>query len=822
MAAVASSNLASVTRVIFKMKFLSQLLLGTVAAVVTANAGVNLGSLPLWFESASGGRFIAHGPDAEFVISRDGVEFTLTQPGKMAENVHMTFAGGAASSAVVGEDELAGKVNYLLGSDHSQWQSGVPTFSRVRLEQVYPGVNVIYYGNREHLEYDFNLAAGVTPETVTLRFDGAEKIHVNTSRELVVQLHGGQLIQHVPVAWQEASGERREYSANYKIVDAHTVTFTVTGYDRTRPLVIDPVLGFSTYFGGASGDKAWAVAINPADNSIFVAGQTLSSQVSNNIPFSAHGYQTNFNGGSQAGDAFVAKFDQTGTNLIYCTYLGGSEDDAAYALAVDSVGHAFVAGATDSTNFPVKNAVGYGAYSGAAISGVRDPQAKIYPADAFIAELETNGAALIYSTYLGGNSSDSVNGLDIDPVGNAYVTGFTFSTNFPSTASAYLNHLATTNSYDINCNAFVAEIAAGGGVVNYATYFGGTNYDQGTAIKFKNGKVFVAGYTVSTNFPWVNGLSSSRWLNGFATNATPGSDAFVVMFATSGTNLLLQYSTFLGSTNNDVATGIAADSAGNAYVVGWTTSTNFPVTTNSLQLSSFVRTNIGGFVIATNAFLAKISWNGVSASNAWSQMFGGLGVDVANAVALDASGNIFIAGSATSTNISVTRPFIFGSLRATNSGASDAFVTAIKSDLSALLFSAYLGGRQDDFAEAIALDSAGNAVIAGQTLSTNFPVFAPRQFVRDGTNDAFVAKILTGSSPVLQAASAGTNVLVYWPALSDVTPAVLGIETTTNLLRPAFTNWTVVTNPAPVLTNGNYAYTFTPTNPIRFFRFHQN
>ena len=612
------------------------------------------------------------------------------------------------------------------------------------------------------------------------------------------------------------------------------------------------MLSYSTYFGGNSSENAWAVFVNPADNSTYVAGQTLSTQVSNSIPFALNAYDATFNGAVQVGDAFIAKFDKVGT-MVYCTYLGGSADDAIYALAVDPAGHVFVAGATDSTNFPVKNAVNYAAFNGATIAGKRDPILKIFPADAFVAELETNGGSLIYSTYLGGNSSDAAYGLAIDAAGDAFVTGFTYSTNYPATAAAILGHLATTNSYDVNCNAFVSEIAAGGSVLNYSTYLGGTNFDVGHAIAYNNGKVFVSGLTTSTNFPWTNGLASSRFLNGFATNATPGSDAFVTMFRTVGTNLVLQYSTFLGSTNNDVATGITADDSGNAYVVGWTTSTNFPVTTNGLQFSSYVRTNGNGFVIATNAFLTQLKWNSAAVSNGYSQVFGGRGVDVAEGIVRDTDGNIFIVGSATSTNIPVTRANIFGSLRATNFGGSDAFVTAIKADFSALLYSTYLGGRQDDFGNAIAVDTDGNAIVVGQTYSTNFPVLNARQFVRAGTNDAFITKILTGTSPVLQAARAGTNVLVFWPALSDATPSNLGIETATNLtalikriatnvvivtnvnltkttnfipvtnLVSGFnTNWLIVTSPVPVLIQSNYTYTFNPTNPVRFFRFHQN
>ena len=836
------------------MKFLSKLFLGTAAAALTANAAINPGNLPLWFEAGHGsatGQFIAHGGDADFSISQSGADFVLSKPGAPLETVRMQFVGANPTPALTGKNALAAKINYFIGHDSAQWQTGLPTFGQIQLAQIYPGIDVSYYGNRQKLEYDFDLAAGVKPETITIHFDGAEKVSVNAQSELVIQLHGGQIVQHAPVAYQVVAGSRHEIQAGYQIVDASSVTFAVGQFDRNLPLVIDPVLSYSTYFGGNSGDRAWAVAVNPADDSIYLAGQTLSTQVTNNLPFAKNGYDTNFNGAVQVGDAFVARFDSTGTNLLYCTYLGGSADDAVYALAVDAAGHAYVAGVTDSTNFPVTNAIVYGTFQGKTIAGKKDPNTGYFPTDGFVAELETNGSSLLYSTYLGGNSSDVVFGLDLDSAGDAFVTGFTYSTNFPTTAGAYYNHLVCSNNFYANANAFVAEISAGGTNLNYATYYGGTNFDIGRAIAYNNGKVFVVGSTTSTNFPWTNSLVGTRYLNGFATNATSGSDAFVTMFTTSGTNLVLQYSTFLGSTNNDVATGIAADAAGNAYVVGWTTSTNFPVTTNGVQLSSYVRTNQTGFVLATNAFLTKLIYDGTNVGLNYSQMFGGAGVDVANGLKLDAAGNVFIVGSATSTNFPVTSGAVFGSLRTTNFGGSDVFVTAFKSDFSGLLYSTYLGGRQDDFGNAIALDTAGNAIVAGQTYSTNFPAFGtwstnnPAMHAKMvGTNDAFLAKIVTGASPVLSAAPAGTNVLVFWPALSDATPSNLGIETATNLLMlqnqvstnvtlthtnvvtnlvSVFTtNWAVVTNPVPVLVNSNFTYTFTPTNPMRFFRFHNN
>ncbi|HEY5042053.1 MAG TPA: SBBP repeat-containing protein [Verrucomicrobiae bacterium] len=815
---------------LFPKRFIAaSLALAAAALTVRAQTALNLGNLPLWFEaghSQTGDtQFVARGRDSAFSISQDGAEIALRQPDGKTAAVRLSFVGAKSLPVISGAGELAGKINYFIGSDQTRWQSGLPTFGKVRLENIYPGVNVVYYGNQQRLEYDFDLAADVNPDTVAIHFDGADKVSVNSQGELVVELNGGKIIQHEPVAYQISAGVRHEVQAGYKLLDAHTVKFAIENYDHSLPLVIDPILSFSTFFGGNYGEAGWAIALD-GDGDIFVAGQTLSTGVSNNVPFSTpNAAYPNFSGGSQLGDAFVAKFDNLGTNLLYCTYLGGSLDDIANALAVDAAGHAYVAGFTDSPNFPVKNPVAYGTFSGAAINGVVDHNVGHYPVDAFVSELDTNGASLIYSTYLGGAGADAANGIALDSAGDAFVTGFTYSANFPTTADALYPQLRCTNNFYVNANAFVAEIPAGGNGLNYSTYLGGSNYDVGTAIAFNNGNVLVAGYTISTSFPWTNGLAACQYLNGsnYLNSAAP--DAFVTGFATAGTNLALLYSTFLGSSNSDQATGIAADAAGNAYVVGWTTSTNFPSTTSGLQISSFVHTNQLIYAAVTNAFLTQVKWNGAgnNVSLGYSQIFGGRGLDRANGVALDAAGNVFIVGSATSTNIPTTGGDLVGSLRATNSGASDVFVTVFKSDFSSLLYSTYLGGKADDFGYGIAVDAAGSAYITGQTVKTsssnqtNFPAFNARQTVIDGVNDVFLAKILMASTPPLSAQPAGANILVTWPTVGQATPEFLTLETSTNLVS---TNWTLISQ-VPVLTNGNYTLTFDPTNPAQFFRFHK-
>ena len=816
--------------------------LGLAALHLSAQGATPFGNLPLWFETGcsrtdGGARFVAHGSSSEFLIAPAQATFVLRKADGQTAACTMQFVGAKAGGQISGDAELTGKINHLVGNNPARWRTGVPTFARVRVEDIYPGINVVYYGNQRQLEYDFDLAAGVNPNAIAIRFDGAEKISVNAQDELVVSLNGGEIVQHRPVAYQTIHGQRHEVVTGYKVVDAHTATFAVGTYDHVQPLVIDPVLSYSTYFGGNYGEIAHAVIV---DNNgyAYIAGETLSTAFTNGIT-TAGAYQTNFHGGSYNGDAFVAKFDAvTGTNLSYLTYLGGNDDETALGLAVDTSGNAYITGWTMSTNFPTTNAGALFTH----IAGKANPVTKEFWSDAFVSELNTNGSALIYSTYLGGNYPDIGNAIAVDSVGNAYIAGYTYSTNLPVTAGAYQHHLGCTNSLygNINQNGFVAEIGADGtnfvtGSTNYyyCSYFGGTNYDRATGIALDSANnVYVTGYTGSTNFPTTNALPAFKHLNG-ATNATPSYDAFVSKFSPGFTNLI--YSTFLGGTNNDQATGIAVDSGGNAYVVGSTVSTNFPYQpaaglTISTNLTSFVHTNANGYVVATNAFLTQIQWNGTNTSIGYSVMFGGRGNDVATAVALAPDGNVFVTGNASSTNFPIVNVTTnSGFLRPTNSGLSDAFVIAFTNNASQIIYSTYLGGSDNDYAYGIAVDPLDAVYVVGQTLSTNFPTLNARQKTRDGANDTFLAKISIAPtdaprlvirppttppvSPKLAGARAGSpNVTLAW----QMFPPTYGVESSTN---PSSTNgWTAVPQSPVYYSNGWYGITLPTTNALQFFR----
>jgi hypothetical protein len=809
-------------------------LLATAAAAQTAMAP---SSLPLYFEANRGqadssAQFVARGRNSEFLISPDAAQFVLrktTGAGAFsAQMVRMQFVGASSRAQISGAEELPGKVNYLIGNEPARWQTGVATFAKVRVGEIYPGVNLAYYGNQRHLEYDFTVAPGADPGIIAIRFDGADKISISPAGELVLNLGDGEIRQPKPVIYQAANGARREISGGYKILDAQTVAFAVGDYDHGLPLVIDPVmqpvLSYSTYLGGNANDTAATVAVD-TNGFVYIAGETLSTKLA-----TVGSFQTNFGGGTVNGDAFVAKFNYDGTNvsLVYCTYLGGSQDDLASSLAVDMAGNVFLTGYTDSPDFPTTNAL-YSKILGHAYKNIHG--STFYSGNAFVAELNTNGSKLVYSTYLGGSGvgtyigQDEGMGIALDSAGNAYVAGYTGSTNFPvvnpltcqlaGTTNTLLNRLA--GSY----NGFLAKIGPGGTNLLYSTYFGGTNIDVATGIAVDSaGAVYLAGYTDSTNFPTTNAVQP--YLGG-VTNAVLSFDAFAAKFVQpSATNIVLVYSTYLGGANDDFGYGVAADPAGDAFVTGSTASPNFPNTATAVPgLFNELTNNLNGSLLTTNAFLAKLGPDGTSL--VYSAVFGGFVCDTGYGVAVDpTTGNAFVVGTTSSTNFPTLNATNYFAM--TNSGGDDAFVTAFSADGSALLYSVYLGGANNDFGYGIAVDAYGSAYIVGQTLSANFPatnMIATNALhtALNGTSDAFLAKIfndppslfLTGNNSHVQV---GVNANAK---LEPELPRLFRLECSTNLFS---TNWVRVLQPLAA-TNNHFAVTLDRTNKAMFFRLHQ-
>ena len=661
------------------------------------------GQMPLSFEANRGqagdsADYLARGSAYTLRLQATRASFQLGN-GKDSAALHMQVIGGDPNAQPEELNELEGKVNYFVGSDPARWRQNIPTYGRVRYREVYRGIDLVYYGNQRQLEYDFNVGPGEDPETIKLRFEGADKVTVDAANgDLLVVLGEAILRQPKPMVYQEVEGERRSVQGGYKVAANGEVGFEIGDYDKARTLVIDPTLVYSTYLGGGFGDGGQAIAVDSAGN-VYVAGTTLATNFPTVNPVQAT------NHGSTEG--FVTKINPAGTALVYSTYLGGTDADGVSGIAVDSAGNVYLTGLTQSTNFPTANAIQ------ATFGGAQD---------AYVTKLNAAGSALVYSTYLGGNNGEAGYGIAVDAARNVYTTGYTSSDNFPTA-----NPLQATLGG--GGDAYVTKINAAGSAFVYSTYLGGsTGSESGRSIKVDAaGNVYLAGNTGSTDFPTANPIQ--------ATNAGPASfpqDAFVTKINAAGTALV--YSTYLGGRGFENGSSIAIDPAGNAYVTGYTQSTNFP-TANAIQPAKGSNSSTTS---NRDAFVTKI--NPAGSAFVYSTYLGGTTSQTGYAIAADESGNAYVAGETSSAS---SFPLV-NAIQCTLKGQQDAFLTKLNPAGSAFLYSTYLGGSDYDSVIAIAVDSSQNAYLAGTTYSSDFPTLNP---IQSGHATAFVTKLNDAVSP---------------------------------------------------------------------------
>lgn len=648
------------------------------------------GKLPLRFEANHGqtdGRvkFLSRGTGYGLYLTATEAVVALGGGGNSAAAVRMKLAGSNPDPRVEGIEELPGRSHYFVGSDPSKWRTGVPSYRRVRYESVYPGVDLVYYGNQRRLEYDLIVAPGADPKTIALEFEGAEKIAVASDGDLVLTTSAGELRQQKPFMYQEVGGARREVAGGYRL-EGDEIGFEIGAYDRSLPLVIDPVLIYSTFLGGSGSDVARAIAADASGNA-YVIGETLSTDFPSANPQRPANLR---------GDVFVTKLDAAGSTIVYFTYLGGSGGELGNGIAVDSSGNAYVTGSTVSADFPTVNPI-QPAFSGGQSH------------DAFVAKLNAAGSALVYSTYLGGSMHDIGKDIAVDSAGSAYVTGSTSSTNFPTFNPI---QAALGGSED----AFIAKLNAAGTALVYSTYLGGSAQERVMDIGIdSSGNAYLAGDTPSPDFPTVNALQAA--LKG-------AFDGFVAKLNAAGSALV--YSTYLGGSNHDFAICLAVDASGNAYVGGETYSSDFP-TFNPLKPAS----DVG----AGDGFVAKLNPSG--SAFVYSTFFGGSDFDSVYDVAVDSQGNAWLGGFTSSLDFPAVDPFqpaLVGS-------GEDLFVARLNAAGWALTYASYLGGTGTEHDIALAVDAAGNAYAAGGTGSPDFPVVNPLQPALAGEIDGFVLKI---------------------------------------------------------------------------------
>ena len=634
--------------------------------------------------------------EVEFVVKTSGqtvfftpseVVFSLSG-GDNSSVVRLAFEG-SEPVAIAGEDPLSGKANFFIGNDSAGWETDIPTYGAIRYKDLYPGVDLVFKGREGYLKHELVVSPGADPAQIVMTYSGQDNLSLMEDGSVQLRTAAGNLTDSAPVCYQEIDGRRDMVEGGYRLVGENKIGFEVGDYDQSHSLVIDPALVYSTYLGGSSRDSGIGIAVDGSGNA-YITGETDSTNFPTKNPIQA----------SYAGDydAFIAKIDVDGSALVYSTYFGGSSYDFGYDIAVDGSGNAYITGETYSANFPTKNPIQ------ASYAGVRD---------AFVAKIDVDGSALVYSTYFGGSSYDFGYDIAVDGSGNAYITGETDSTNFP-TKNPIQESMAGLR------DAFVAKIDADGAALVYSTYLGGNSHDYGSGIAVDgSGNAYITGYTFSDDFPTKNPIQESK---------AGDYDAFVAKIDADGSALV--YSTYLGGSGSDHGSSIALDGSGNAYIIGQTDSTNFP-TKNPIQES------MAGL---RNAFVAKIDADG--SALVYSTYLGGISYDYGNGIAVDGSGNAYIIGYTTSDNFPIKDP-----IQESKVGDWDAFVAKIDADGSALVYSTYLGGSSRDFGNGIAVDGSGNAYITGETSSANFPTKDPIQASNAGIRDAFAA-VIDSSDPI--------------------------------------------------------------------------
>lgn len=619
----------------------------------------------------------------------DGVYLTL-RSGKernSIETVKIVFCGANRNFEIVGEEELKGKVNYFIGNNPHKWIKEIPMFGKIRLKDVYDGVDIVFHGEKRYLQYDIEAKPGANISKIQVELKGVKDLRIDKKGELLATLPSGRVInQKKPYIYQYKNERRQEIKGSYRIKKEGKrmcFEFYLEDYDKSSALVIDPTLIYSTYLGGGNYDGGYGISVD-SKGYVYIVGQTFSPDfpVSSPLIGKKSGYY----------DIFITKIDPEGNSIVYSTFFGGNGNDYGYAVASDPWGNAYITGYTESTDFPTKNPIQK------SNSGGRD---------VFVAKINSDGSSIIFSTYLGGSENDYGYGIAVDREGNTYITGSTYSSNFPvkNPLSGY------SGFYDI----FVTKINQDGSSLVYSTYFGGSNNDYcyGIAVD-PSGNVYLTGATYSSDFPTKNPIKdkSGLW------------DAFLVKLSHDGKNVVL--STYLGGSDNDYGTGIAVDISENVYLTGYTSSADFPT-------QSPLQENLAGNY---DAFVTKIS--SLDNKIVYSTFLGGASSDYSRAIAIDSKGNVYVAGETYSTDFPVHNP-----LQKSNGGYWDAFVTKINPEGDSIVYSTYLGGSYNDHAHGIAVDLQSNAYVTGYTSSNNFPTAVPL-YGYSGGYDTFVAKIEEG------------------------------------------------------------------------------
>ena len=610
-----------------------------------------------------------------------------------------------------GSDLLSHLTNYFYGNDPSKWIKGAKNYSKVVYKNIYDNIDLSYFYNEDGLKYEFYLKKGAKVSDIKVAIEGADIINNDKTLELKTSLGSisdSGLFSFKPTSKEKIDTDFELYSENVYGFDFNNYNIYTNGDEVSEDIVIDPLI-YSTFLGGTSYDYGRGIAID-SSGCAYVTGYTQSTD----FPTTVGAWDSTYNNI----EVFVTKFNAAGTALLYSTFLGGTSSDYGYGIAVDSSGCAYVTGYTSSSNFPTT----VGAWD------------TIYNnTDVFVTKFDLT-TSLSYSTFLGGSSSEYCYAIAVDSSGCAYVTGYTYSSDFPTTPGAYDT---IYNSYDV----FVTKFNSAGTALLYSTYLGGNSSEYGYGIAVdSSGCAYVTGYTYSSDFPTTVGAWDTTYYNG---------DVFVTKFNSAGTALL--YSTYLGGSSSEYGYGIAVDSSGCAYVTGYTYSSDFPTTVGAWDTSYYntdlfvTKFNSAGTALLYSTFLGGTSYE-------YNSQYG------ASQIAVDSSGCAYVTGYTQSSDFPITS----GAYDSTFNGSTDVFVTKFNSGGTALVYSTYLGGSSSDYPYGgIAVDSSGCAYVMGYTNSSNFPTTPGAWDTSYYNTDLFVTKFNSAGTALVYSTFLGGSSSEY-------------------------------------------------------------
>jgi len=600
--------------------------------------------------------------------------------------INWILVNSSPNVQILGLDTLTHYSNYFLGNEPTKWKTNIPHFRKILYKEVYQGIDLQFSIINNSLKYEFIIKPYADPSRIRIKYSGIDFITATPEGGLKIMANGVQFNECFPHIYQVKGNERSIIQGQYKLFTDGTIGFVIEEYDKKIPLIIDPLvtIAYSTYLGGSSYESGNAVAIDSLGFA-YIAGYTMSTNFPVQNPYQG------YNAGSF--DIFVSKFNTTGNQLLYSTYIGGTDEDVAYGLKVDASG-IYICGRTSSNNFPISNAF-QSAHGGGTY-------------DAFLTKLRPDGILLLFSTYLGGNANDEAMDVAVDRNNCAYIVGKTASGNFP------LNNPFQNTYGGGYYDGFLTKFTSQGTQLSYSTYLGGSALDECWSIAVdSSGYSYVTGYTSSFNFP----------VHNFYQQYIAGeNDAFVTKFTPSGNSLV--FSTYFGGSLYDYGQGIAIDNFGNVYFTGGTESDDFPI-----------RNPFQGNLLGVDAFVAKLGTGGNQLI--FSTYLGGSNFDYGQDIAVDGSGCAYIIGYTNSVNFPLFNPFqgYYGG------GYYDAFVTKFVPTGDQLSYSSYLGGSSTDVGYSIAIDTGRCAYLTGHTESTNFPIQNPFQGTKSGATDAYLTKL---------------------------------------------------------------------------------